>query len=81
MSHYSKKKITQACSLYDAGVPLRAIMKKTGIKSTSTIQYRCDPAYRLKHDRNGRKWRKANPERWAEICRKARERGARRKKK
>jgi len=71
---YSPKKIAKACALYDEGVPLRTIMSRTGIKSTSTIQYRCDPDYRKKHDRNGKAWRKAHPEEWAEICRKARER-------
>jgi hypothetical protein len=68
---YDKKIIKKACALYDEGVPLRVIMQKTGIKSTSTIQFACDPDYREKHMQRATEWRKSNPDRWKEINSKA----------
>lgn len=70
-TRYSKKTIAKACRLYEAEVPLREIMRKTGIKSTSTIQFQCDPEYREKHMKRSVEWRKKNPERWSEINSKA----------
>ena len=68
---YSKKIIAKACSLYSEGVPLRAIMEKTGIRSTSTIQFACDPEYKAKQIERTAEWRKKNPDRWKEINTKA----------
>lgn len=68
---YDKKTIAKACALHEKGVPLRAIMEKTGIKSTSTIQFACDPEYREKHMKRAADWRKENPDRWKEINTKA----------
>ncbi|HOB90280.1 MAG TPA: hypothetical protein PKG74_03060 [Candidatus Colwellbacteria bacterium] len=68
---YDKKTIEKARRLFKKAVPLREIMRRTGIKSTSTIQFRFDPKYRKKHALRGMKWRKKNPERWSEINRRA----------
>lgn len=68
---YDKKTINKACALYQKGVPLRAIMEVTKIKSTSTIQFACDPEYREKHMTRATDWRKKNPDRWKEINTKA----------
>lgn len=73
MARYTKKTINKAKRLYSKGLSLRAIMAKTGIKSTSTIQFHCDPEYRERMIESGRKWRRENPERWIEICKKAAE--------
>jgi hypothetical protein len=70
-NRYDKKTIKKACTLYEKGVPLRAIMEKTGIKSSSTIQFACDPEYREKHNARSLEWRKKNPARWKEINTKA----------
>lgn len=64
---YDKKTIAKACKLYDAETPLREIMRRTGIKSTSTIQFQCDPDYREAHMNRAKEWRKKNPDRWREI--------------
>jgi hypothetical protein len=71
MAKYTHKTIEKAKKLYNKGVSLRAIMAETGIKSTSTIQFHCDPEYRERMIESGRKWRRENPERWVEICKKA----------
>lgn len=68
---YDKKTIAKACALYDKGVPLRAIMEKTGIRSTSTIQFACSPEYKAKQIERTAAWRKENPDRWKEINAKA----------
>ena len=68
---HDKKTITKACALYEKGVPLRIIMEKTGIKSTSTIQFACDPEYRAEQMNRVKSWREKNPERWKEINSKA----------
>jgi hypothetical protein len=68
---YDKKIISKAKRLYSKGVSLRKICKETGIKSTSTVQFHCDPEYRAKAYRSGKMWRKKNPKRWRDICKKA----------
>lgn len=68
---HPKPTIKKACRLYAEAVPLRRIMRDTGIKSTSTILFACNPDYRKSMIERGRIWRKKNPERWLEICRKA----------
>lgn len=70
-TRYDKKTIAKACRLYEKDVPLREIMKQTGIKSTSTIQFRCSPDYREAHSKRSSEWRKKNPKRWREINAKA----------
>lgn len=71
MNKYSKETIKLAKKLYKKGLTLRAIMKETGIKSTSTVQFHCDPEYRKRMIESGRKWREANPDRWKQIYQKA----------
>lgn len=73
MERYDKKTIEKARRLYNKNVPLRKICEATGIRSTSTIQFRFDKKYRAAMVERGEKWRKKNPKRWREICRKARE--------
>lgn len=68
---YSKQTIKKACALYEKGVSLRVIMEKTGIRSTSTIQFACDPEYKAKQIERAAEWRKKNPDRWKEINTKA----------
>ena len=68
---HDKKTLAKACRLYDKGVSLREIMKETGIKSTSTIQFQCDPEYREAHIARTKKWKKENTDRWKEINSKA----------
>jgi len=80
MNKYPKKTIARACALVEKGVPLREIMRRTGIKSTSTIQYRCDPEYRKRQDDRGREWRAKNPKKWLEISKRARDAQAKRAK-
>ncbi len=72
-NRYDKKTIAKACSLYIKGTPLRAIQKETGIKSTSTILFQCNPGYRKDMISRGAKWRKDNPEKWTAIWKKAHE--------
>jgi hypothetical protein len=68
---HSKTTVTKACQLYQAGTSVRDICKKTGIKSTSTVMYHCNPAYKADMNRRNLEWRKKNPKRWAEIRKKA----------
>lgn len=68
---YSTQTLNRACRLYEQKVPLRQILKKTGIKSTSTILFRCNPEYRERMYKYGEAWRKKNPEKWIAICRRA----------
>lgn len=65
---HDKKIITKAKRLYKAGVSLRSIAQKTGIKSTSTILFHCSPDYRKDMVKRQQEWRAKNPERWKEIC-------------
>lgn len=68
---YDQKTINKACTLYKKKVSLRDIMKATGIKSTSTIQFQCDPDYRKEHKKRTLEWMKKHPKRWKAINKKA----------
>ncbi len=70
---YDQKTITQACSLYIKGTPLRAILKETGIKSTSTVLFQCNPGYRRDMVARNAAWRQKNPEKWTAIWKRAHE--------
>jgi hypothetical protein len=68
---YDQKTIKKACSLYSKKISLRDIMKETGIRSTSTIQFHCNPDYQEAHVKRSLEWRKKHPRRWKAINKKA----------
>lgn len=70
---YDKKVIAKACRLRAEGVSLREIMKRTGIKSTTSIRYACDPVFRENMNDRTNKWRQKNRTRAREINRRATE--------
>ena len=71
MRKYDEKTITRAKELFSKGISFREICKKTGIKSTSTVMYHCDPNYRAAMKEHGAEWRAKHKEQWRKICRKA----------
>lgn len=68
---HSKATISKACKLYEGGTPIRQICKKTGIASTSTVLFHCNPEYRQDMNRRTLEWRKKNPRKWKKIQDKA----------
>ena len=71
MKRYNTHTIQFACRLYREKVPLRQILKATGISSHSVVYFHCDPAKRMKAAEATRRWIKANPERWRGIMKRA----------
>lgn len=69
--NYDTKTIQKACRLYRAKVPVRQILRETGIKSHSVIYFHCNPVSRKRIVKRAMKWRKDNPEAWQKINHKA----------
>lgn len=71
MKRYDKKTIGKACRMYQKGVPVRQILRETGITSHSVVLFHCDPEKKRVLVERMLAWRKKNPEKWGKIARKA----------
>lgn len=73
MNHkrYNTKTIQKACRLYKQGMPIRQILRETGISSHSIIYFHCDSKRRATLILKSLAWRKANHKKWRVIANRA----------